>query len=46
MRNRLTHRYFDVSWPIVWEIIETDIPALKLQVEQIIAGEKYELSEQ
>ena len=46
LRNRLTHRYFDVSWPIVWEIIETDIPALKIEIEQIITEEKYEFSEQ
>lgn len=41
LRNRLTHRYFDVSWPIVWEILQTDIPALKTQIEEIIREEKY-----
>ena len=41
LRNRLTHRYFDVSWSIVWEIIQTDIPSLKIQIEQIIEVEGY-----
>lgn len=41
LRNRLTHKYFDVSWPIVWGIIQKDIPALKQQIETIIAKENY-----
>ncbi|MDO5846146.1 MAG: DUF86 domain-containing protein [Methanocorpusculum sp.] len=41
LRNRLTHKYFDVSWPVVWEIIEDDIPPLKSQIQQIIEIENY-----
>lgn len=41
LRNRLTHRYFEVSWPIVWEIVQDNIPDLRVQIEYIIASEKY-----
>jgi len=36
MRNRLVHAYFQVDLAIVWEIVEIDLPPLKLQVEDML----------
>ena len=38
MRNRLIHAYFQVDIELVWEIVTTDLPVLKGQVESILAG--------
>jgi uncharacterized protein with HEPN domain len=35
MRNRLTHAYFEVNLSIVWDTVQTDLPPLEQQVEQI-----------
>jgi uncharacterized protein with HEPN domain len=39
MRDRLIHGYFDVDHELVWDIVQTDIPELKLQLETILADE-------
>jgi uncharacterized protein with HEPN domain len=36
LRNRLIHGYFDVDTELVWEIIKTDIPTLKSEVDIIL----------
>lgn len=36
-RDRLTHHYFGVNQEIVWQIIEHDLPELKIQIEQVIS---------
>lgn len=41
LRNRLTHKYFDVSLSIVLEIIQDDIPSLNTKILQIIESENY-----
>jgi len=38
-RDRLSHRYFDVDYDIVWNIVVVEIPKLAIAVERII-GEK------
>jgi uncharacterized protein with HEPN domain len=40
MRNRLIHAYFRVDIELVWEIVTTDLPVLKGQVESILAGRR------
>lgn len=35
-RNRLIHKYFDINFSQVWEIIEEDIPTLNTQILQIL----------
>ncbi len=35
-RNRLAHGYLEVNINIVWNIIENDLPALKLAVEVML----------
>ena len=35
-RNRLVHGYFDIDPNIIWDIVDNDLPFLKLQVENII----------
>lgn len=37
MRNRLIHAYFQVDIELVWEIVTTDLPLLKMQIETIVA---------
>lgn len=46
MRNRIIHEYFRVDVSLVWEAIETDIPALTFQLETAVpqAGDPNSLS--
>ena len=37
MRNIIAHVYFGIDWDQVWQVARNEIPALKLQVEAIIA---------
>ncbi len=37
MRNILVHDYFRINQEIVWETIEKHVPALKAQVQNILA---------
>ncbi|MBW3571110.1 MAG: DUF86 domain-containing protein [Gemmatimonadetes bacterium] len=39
MRDRLIHAYFDVDYEVVWDIVQTDIPELKRQLESILVDE-------
>jgi glutaminyl-tRNA synthetase len=36
MRDRLTHRYFEVDLDVVWEVVARDLPALLPQLESIL----------
>lgn len=36
MRNRLTHAYFEVNLDIVWQVVTNDLPALVMELEEII----------
>ncbi len=38
MRNILVHDYFRINQEIVWETVETHLPVLKDQVQQVLAG--------
>lgn len=35
MRDHLTHRYFDTQHEIVADVVETDLPSLRLAVKQL-----------
>jgi uncharacterized protein with HEPN domain len=35
MRDKLIHHYFQVNWKIVWNVLTTEIPQLRIQVESI-----------
>lgn len=35
MRNKLIHEYFGVDLALVWEVVKTDLPTLKKQIEKI-----------
>ena len=37
MRNILVHQYFGIDTSAVWNVVEGDLPALKQQVEAILA---------
>lgn len=37
MRNILVHDYFRINDQIVWETVETHLPALKEEIEKILA---------
>jgi uncharacterized protein with HEPN domain len=38
MRNRIAHGYFDINLDVVWDTIQTALPALKSQLEALPAG--------
>jgi uncharacterized protein with HEPN domain len=35
MRNRLIHEYFGTDLPVVWNVIENDLPAFKAELQRI-----------
>lgn len=37
MRNLLAHEYFDISLDEVWAAVDRDLPALKSQIDAILA---------
>lgn len=39
MRNRLIHEYFDVRLDVVWNVVQTEIPALIAQITPLIPPE-------
>ena len=39
MRNRLVHAYFSINLDIVWQTVQEDLPALIVQLEQILPHE-------
>jgi uncharacterized protein with HEPN domain len=38
MRNKIIHDYFGVDFDIIWDVLRTDIPQLKIEVEKILKG--------
>jgi uncharacterized protein with HEPN domain len=36
MRDKLIHRYFQVNWKIVWNVLTAEIPILQAQIEKIL----------
>ncbi len=38
MRNRIAHGYFDINLDVVWDTIQTALPALKGQLEALPTG--------
>ncbi len=36
MRNQLIHGYFGVDWEIVWDVVDRDLPLLKVSIEKIL----------
>lgn len=36
LRNRVTHVYFDVDIDIIWDVVQSELPVLKTQVQRII----------
>jgi uncharacterized protein with HEPN domain len=38
MRNIIAHVYFGIDWNEVWQVAVRDVPALKIQIEAIMAS--------
>jgi uncharacterized protein with HEPN domain len=36
MRDKLIHDYFGINLQLVWDVVEPDLPALKLKVAQLL----------
>ncbi|MCB2160667.1 DUF86 domain-containing protein [bacterium] len=36
MRNILAHQYFEVDLAVVWQVVDRDIPSLKMQIMSIL----------
>jgi uncharacterized protein with HEPN domain len=39
MRNKMVHNYDGIDTAIVWKTVKNDIPALKMQIENILFNE-------
>jgi uncharacterized protein with HEPN domain len=39
MRHRLVHAYFDIEADVVWSTVQTDLPALAVNLEEILESE-------
>ena len=39
LRNLIAHRYFAISWPIIWDTATLAIPVLRSQIAAIIDTE-------
>jgi uncharacterized protein with HEPN domain len=37
-RDRLIHGYFQTDYEVVWDVVRNDIPAVKRQMEAILAA--------
>ena len=37
-RDRLIHGYFGVDYDLVWDVVQTKVPALKREIERILKG--------
>lgn len=37
MRNILVHNYFAIDRELVWAVIENDLPALKIEIDKLLA---------
>lgn len=38
LRDVLIHRYFAVDLPLTWEMVQLELPGLKQQIREILAG--------
>jgi uncharacterized protein with HEPN domain len=38
MRNVIAHVYFGIDWNEVWQVAQNDVPALKPQIQAILAS--------
>jgi uncharacterized protein with HEPN domain len=36
MRDKLIHDYFGINLQLVWDVVDRDLPALKLKVTQLL----------
>ena len=36
MRDKLIHDYFGINLQLVWDVVERDLPALRLKVSQLL----------
>ena len=36
MRDRLIHHYFGVDYEIVWDVVTSEIPKLKMQIQDLL----------
>lgn len=39
LRDRLVHDYFGIDYPIVWDVVQRDLPSVLPQVETILQNE-------
>ena len=36
LRDKVIHRYFEINWQIVWNVITDDLPALELKIAALL----------
>ena len=40
LRDRLIHAYFDIDIEIIWDIVQSELPILKSQIQQIVSEQR------
>ena len=38
MRDHVIHRYFEINWNIVWDVISNEIPVLEPKIASMLQG--------
>jgi len=46
MRNRMIHGYFAVDYRIVWDIVMTDLPSLKIEIECMLQKPRVDVEDE
>ena len=36
LRNRVTHVYFNVDMDIIWDVVQSKLPPLRMQIQRLI----------
>jgi len=44
LRNLISHEYFGIDYEMIWEIVKTNLPKNKIDLEKIIKNEKTNLN--
>jgi uncharacterized protein with HEPN domain len=40
IRNKIIHDYFGVDFDIIWDVVKSEIPILKSEINRILSNEK------
>jgi uncharacterized protein with HEPN domain len=38
MRDHVIHRYFEINWNIVWDVVSNELPVLEPKITSMLQG--------